>query len=77
MLRKYIPLSEGAEGLMVVDWIIYAGYLAIWVLIWAGYYLWTEITDRGGFAGWVACLMLTAAASLIYYVVTDLVWGKL
>ena len=62
-------------SLIIVDWVIYAGFLAIWVLIWAGYYLWTEITGRGGFAAWVTCLILTAAASLAYYVVVDLVWG--
>ena len=62
-------------GLMIIDWIVYAGFLAIWVLIWAGYYLWAEITGRGGFLAWVTCLILTAVASLAYYVVTDLIWG--
>lgn len=46
---------------------IYAGYIVIWMAVWAAYYVWAQTTGIRGLAVYLVFLAISGAASVAYY----------
>ena len=46
---------------------IYAGYVVIWMAVWAAYYVWAQTTGKTGLGVYLVFLAISGAASVAYY----------